>query len=87
MRFLTLPNHVVKGIQSSFGSAEGRQYLIDLVTYKIDEARPEPRKGFSRAQLAELLEALELHDTMFPGLVKEGLQARFGTVVFHSDVK
>lgn len=87
MEFLTLPNHVVRGIRSSFGTAEGRQYLIDLMTYKIDESRPEPRRGFSRAQLAELLEALELHDTMFPGLVKEGLQARFGTVVFHSDVK
>ena len=87
MQFLTLPNHVTIRITNSFGTAEGRKYLIDLMTYKIDESRPQPRKGFSRAQLAELLQTLELHDTMYPGFVKDGLQARFGSIVFHSDIE
>lgn len=87
MQFLTLPNHVINKLQSSFGTAEGRQYLIDLMTYKIDETRPEPRRGFSREQLTELLNALDLHDSMYPALIREGMQARFGSIVFHSDIK
>lgn len=74
-------------VETTDAAVEGRQYLIDLMTYKIDDDRSEPRNGFTRAQLAELLQTLEIHGTMFPGLIKEGLQARFGAVVFHSDVK
>ena len=87
MQFLTLPNHVVKGITATYGTAEGRQYLIDLMTYKIDATRPQGRKGFSRMQLTELLKTLEEHDEKYPELIKDGLQARHGTIVFYSDVK
>lgn len=87
MQFSTLPNHVTERVKATFGTAEGRQYLLDLLTYKIDHDRPEPRQGFSRAQLTELLQTLEDHDNEFPGLVRDGLQARFGSIVFHSDIK
>lgn len=87
MEFWTLPPHVVNGITATYGTAEGRQYLIDLMTYKVDATRPQGRKGFSRMQLTELLKTLEQHDEKYPEFIRDGLLAQHGTIVFYSDVK
>lgn len=83
----TLPERISQRIDALWGTEDCRNYLLELLTYKVDNERPEPRKGFPLHILLELLKKLEEHDKYFPGLLPKDTTEVTGKVVFMSPIK